>query len=204
MVRLELVVRGLFAALLLTSMAMAQELKRNEVSVQGIGFFTKDSDKNGFTQHTTDSGGVLTSYRFHVTRWIAADGSYGYTRSTQQNSTSAGAFNVQSDVHQVTGALVVTSPRKFAGVNPFVLAGSGALIFDPTQKAGGLVAGADRQSKAAFVYGGGADFNITSRLAIRAEYRGFVYKRPDFKLTSLDSDATTHTAQPSVGFVIRL
>lgn len=204
MVRLKMLVGGLFAALLFTSMSMAQELQRHEVSVQGIGFFTKDSDNNGFTQHTTNSGGLQTSYRFHVSRWIALDGSYGYTRSTQQTSTSAGSFNIQSDVHQATGALVVTSPRKFSGLRPFALAGAGALIFDPTQKAGGFVAGADRQAKAAFVYGGGVDFNITNHFAIRAEYRGFVYKRPDFKLTALDSDVTAHTAQPTLGLVIRL
>src|SRR5262249_15965887 len=142
MLRLKLLVGGLFAALLLASMAMAQELnRRNEVSAQGIGFFTKDSDKNGFTKETRDSGGVLASYRFHINRWIAADGSYGYTRSTQQNRASAGAFDIQSDVHQVTGALVITSPRKFAGLSPFALAGAGALLFDPTKKARGFGAG---------------------------------------------------------------
>ena len=141
---LNMLVGGLLATLLFTSMATAQvqEMERNEVSVQGIGFFTKDSDDNGFTQHTADSGSLLTSYRLHLNRWIAADGSYGYTRNTQQTFTSAGAFNVQSDVHQVTGAMLISSPNPFARVRPFGLAGAGALIFDPTNKAGGFVAGA--------------------------------------------------------------
>ena len=201
--RLKMLTGGVFAAVLFISTAEAQELKRHEVSVQGTGFFTRDSDGNGLTQHTTDSGGLLTSYRIHFNRWLAADGSYGYTRATQQNFTSAGAFNIQSNVHQATGALVVTSPKSFARLSPFALAGAGALIFDPTGKPGGFVAGADRQTRAAFVYGGGADYNITNRFAIRIEYRGFVYKRPDFGLAFLNSDAITHTAQPSAGFVIR-
>ena len=58
-------------------------------------------------------------------------------------------------------------------------------------------------TKAAFVYGGGADIDLTRRFALRFQYRGLVYKRPDFGLASLKSDATTHTAQPSAGFVIR-
>jgi len=41
----------------------------------------------------------LTSYRYHFNRWLAADGSYGYTRNTLQNFTSAGAFNVQANMH---------------------------------------------------------------------------------------------------------
>ena len=203
MVRLKILVAGFFAALLLTSSALAQEELRNEVSVQGTGFLTRDSEGNGIRQHTTDSGGLLASYRYHFNRWLAADGSYGYTRNTLQNFTSTDAFNVQANMHQTTGALVVTSPRKFFGLSPYALAGAGALTFDPTGKAGGFLSGADRQTKAAFVYGGGADINLTRRFALRVEYRGLVYKRPDFGLASLDSGATTHSVQPSAGFVIR-
>jgi len=198
-----MLVAGLFAALLFTSSSMAQELLPNEVSVQGTGFFTRDSDKDGITQHTTDSGGLLVSYRFHFNRWLAADGSYGYTRNTFRNFTSAGIFNVQANMHQTTGALVVTSPRTFFGLSPYALAGVGALTFDPTGNVGGLVLGADSQTKAVFVYGGGADINLTRRFALRVGYRGLTYKRPDFGLPSLNSGATTHTAQPSAGFVIR-
>jgi opacity protein-like surface antigen len=203
MIRKKTIVAGLAATFLLSVLGLAQEIPRNEVSVQGTGFFTKDSDNNGIKQHTTDSAGLLTSYRFHFTPWLAADGSYGYTRNTLQNFTSAGAFNVQANLHQATGALVVTAPRRIAGLRPFGLAGAGALIFDPTGKTGGFVPGAEQQTKAAFVYGGGADIDLSERFAFRIEYRGLVYKRPDFGLSGLNSDATTHTAQPSAGFVIR-
>jgi hypothetical protein len=40
-------------------------------------------------------------------------------------------------------------------------------------------------------------------LSFRAEYRGYVYKAPDFNLASLNTDAWTHTAQPSAGIVFR-
>jgi len=198
-----MLVAGLFAALLFTSSSMAQEQLRNEVGVQGTGFLTKDSEGNGIKQHTTDSGGLLVSYRRHFNRWLAADGSYGYTRNTLQNFTSTGAFNVQANMHQTTGALVVTSPRKFFGLSPYALAGAGALTFDPTGNSGGFLLRDGRETKAAFVYGGGADINLTRRFSLRFGYRGLVYKRPDFGLASLNTDATTHTAQPSAGFVIR-
>jgi len=203
MARLKLLVAGLFATLLFAVTSVAQELPRNEVSVQGVGVFTRDSDKNGITQNTTDSGGLLVSYRNRFNSWLGADLSYGYTRNTQQNLTPIGSFNVQSNVHQTTGALLVTAPGRIIGFKPFALAGAGALTFDPTNKLGGFVLGADRQAKPAFVYGGGADFGINDHLALRLEYRGLVYQRPDFGLPLLDSNATTHTAQPSAGFVIR-
>jgi opacity protein-like surface antigen len=198
-----MLVAGLFATLGFAATSTAQELPRNEVSVQGTGFFTKDSDKNGITQHSTDSGGLLVSYRNRFNRVLGADLSYGFTRNTQQNFTSAGAFNIQSNVHQATAALVANTPGRVLGFRPFALAGAGALTFDPTNNFGGIVIGNDRQAKAAFVYGGGADYDINDNFAFRIEYRGLVYKRPDFGLNSLDSNATTHTAQPSAGFVIR-
>ena len=205
MTRLRLLIAGLFATLLFTiaSMAQTQESPRNEVALQGIGFFTKDSDRNGVTQHTTDSGGVLVSYRNRFNSWLGADLSYGYTRNTQQNFRPAGAFNVQSNVHQTTAALVASAPGRIVGFRPFALAGGGALTFSPTNNLGGFALGADRHARAAFVYGGGADFGVNDNFAIRLEYRGLVYKRPDFGLALLDSNATTHTAQPSVGFVFR-
>jgi outer membrane immunogenic protein len=203
MTKFKTILAGMFAVLVLASASMAQELPRNEVSVQGTGFFTNNTTGNGIRQETTDSGGLLTSYRFHFNNWLAADGSYGYTRGTWRNFTPAGAANIQSNVHQITGALVVTAPRKFLAFRPFVLAGAGILSFDPTRNFGGDIPGSDDQNKGAFVYGAGTDLDINQNFAVRLEYRGLVYDRPDFGFASLNSGRTTHTAQPSAGIVFR-
>jgi opacity protein-like surface antigen len=203
MIRPKMLVTGLFTTLLFAATSMAQELPPNEVSVQGTGFFTKDSDNNGVIQHTTDSGGFLVSYRNRFSRLFGADLSYGYTRNTQLNFTAVGGARVQSDIHETTAALVAHTPGRIFGLRPFALAGAGALTFNPTNNFGGAFIGADTQAKAAFVYGGGADYDINDHFALRLEYRGLLYKRPDFGLTALNSDALTHTAQPSAGFVFR-
>jgi opacity protein-like surface antigen len=199
----KIVVAMVLGILVSASEAAAQEGRWQDISVQGSGFFTKDSSGNGINQHATDTGGFLLSYRYHFNRWLAADASYGYARNTQQNFTSSGPFSVQANVHQATGALVVTAPRRIFRLNPYVLAGAGALVFDPTGNAGVFVSGAQSQSRAAFAYGGGADYELTRHFTLRAEYRGFVYERPDFDLATLNSGATTHTAQPSAGIVFR-
>jgi outer membrane immunogenic protein len=203
MTKFKTILAGMFALLVFASASMAQELPKNEVSIQGTGFFTNDTTGNGIRQHTTDSGGLLASYRYNFNNWLAADGSYGYTRNTFQNFTPAGAFNIQSNVNQITGALVVKSPQKLLVFRPFLLAGGGVLNFNPTDNPGGLVLGADGQNKGAFVYGAGTDLDINERFAIRLEYRGLVYDRPDFGIAALNSGRTTHTAQPSAGFVFR-
>jgi opacity protein-like surface antigen len=199
----KIVVATVLGVLLCASGTMAQEGRWQEISVQGTGFFTKDSNGDGINQRATDTGGFLLSYRYHFNRWLAADASYGYARNTQQNFTSSGPLSVQANMHQATGALVVTAPHRIFRLDPFVLAGAGALVFDPTGNAGGFVSGAQSQAKAAFVYGGGADYELSKHFMLRAEYRGFVYARPDFDLATLNSGATTHTAQPSAGIVFR-
>ena len=123
--------------LLFSSAAFAQEgsaWSHGEVSVQGTGFFTKDSSGNGISQHSTDTGGFLVGYRYHFNRWLAAEANYGYDRNTQQNFTAGGPFNVQANVHHATAAAVVTLPGSNR-INPYVLAGAGALVFDPTNNA---------------------------------------------------------------------
>ena len=180
--------------------AVAQEV-RSEISVQGTGFFTKDSDANGIQNHVTNTGGFLIGYRYNINRWLAAEANYGYDRNTQIYF-SSGSARVQSNIHQATGEAVVKLPTLLR-LQPYALAGGGALMFDPTGNAGGSFTGATWQAKGAFVYGAGADYAITRHISLRAEYRGYVYKAPDFNLASLNSNAWTHTAQPSAGIVYR-
>jgi outer membrane immunogenic protein len=193
-----LTIVGCIALLSLT--AAAQEV-RSEVSVQGTGFFTKDASGNGIRDKATETGGVLIGYRYNITRWFAAEANYGYDRNTQTYFGNSLA-RVQSNIHQITGSAVVKLPG-FARIQPYVLVGGGGLLFDPTDNAGGTFAGATSQARGAFLYGGGADYAFTRHLSLRAEYRGFVYKAPNFTLAGLNTDTWTHTAQPSAGIVYR-
>ncbi len=202
----RLMKRGLFitvtSILLFAMAAMAQE-SRNEISVQGTGFFTKDSDGNGISRTATNTGGLEVGYRYNINRWFSAEANYGFDRNTQRYFSEAGQAKVQSDVHNVTADVVVKLPLHISKFSPYALAGGGGLIFHPTGNGGGFVPGADTQAKGAFLYGAGADYVLTNHFSLRAEYRGFVYKDPDFGLQSLKTDTWTHTAQPSAGIVYR-
>lgn len=185
---------------LLTLGATAQE-SRSEISLQGTGFFTRDTSGQGISRTTTDTGGFLVGYRYHINRWIAAEGDYGFDRNTQRYFGSLGQSRVQANVHTVTGDLVVKLPLPIRRISTYALAGGGGLIFDPTGNSGGAVPGAGSQGRGAFLYGAGADYALTRHLSLRAEYRGFVYKDPDFGLRALNTNSWTHTAQPSAGIV---
>jgi opacity protein-like surface antigen len=198
--------RSLFAVVafvFLPAIAAISQEVRNEVSVQATGFFTKDSDGQGISNKTTQSGGILAGYRYRINRWFSAEANYGYNRNSQQYFTIGGASQIQADVHSLTGDIVVNLPFRFHKLLPYVLGGGGALIFSPTNNFGGFIPGADTQAQGAFVYGGGADYGITRHMSLRAEYRGFIYKVPDFGLSNLSTDGWTHTALPSAGLVVR-
>jgi len=176
---------------------LAQEAGRSEVSVQAFGSFVKNTTENGVRQSATDSGGVLANYRFFFSKSHGVEANYGYSLNTQKYGLADGLLGVKSNQHEVTAAYVYRhATRHFT---PFVEGGLGALIFDPKD-----APAASRQTRAAFVYGGGADFNITHRIFARVQYRGFVYSSPTFELAGPNGlDRVTHRAEPSAGFGYR-
>jgi opacity protein-like surface antigen len=182
--------------LLLSLGASAQE-SRSEISLQGTGFFTKDSNGQGVSRTTTDTGGFLVGYRYHINRWLSAEANYGFDRNTRKYFSIGGFSRVQSDVHTATADLVVNLPFTIKRVNPYVLGGGGSLVFHPTGNAGGFVPGADTQAKGTFVYGGGVNYTLTKRVSLRAEYRGYVYEAMYIRTPISAFGASTQTTGPT-------
>ena len=63
--------------MLLTLGATAQE-NRSDISLQGTGFFTRDTSGNGISRAASDTGGFLVGYGCHINRWFSAEGNYGF------------------------------------------------------------------------------------------------------------------------------
>lgn len=173
----------------------AQEETRHEITIQGTGLFGKTAAGSGVQNEPTNSGGLMAGYRFNISKWLAAEGDYDFSSNTQKYVTPSGSFRTQTYVHGVTGAAIVKLPA-FGNVKPFALAGGGALVFDPRNNAS-----IERQTRGTFVYGGGADVRVMKHVAVRGQYRGFVYKTPDFGTAQLKTDKFTHAAVPSAGLV---
>ncbi len=177
--------------------AYSQEEYRSEVTAQGMGSFVKETTDSGVKQTTTKTGGFLGGYRYYFTRHLGAEINYGYSLNTQKYAFSTGITGIKSYSHETTGAIVYRMPFKHWSV--FGLAGAGAIVFNPKD-----MHNVDYQARAAFVYGGGADYNLTHRLFLRAEYRGLIYKSPTYEMAALSGiDRTTHRAEPSMGIGFR-
>jgi opacity protein-like surface antigen len=189
-------VGGLFV-ISLPAFSQEEGLYRSEFTAQAFGSFLKTTTSNGVNQSATNSGGVLGSYRFFFNQNNGVEVNYGYSLNTQSYGLTGGSLGVNSYSHEVTAAYIFRYPLKH--LTPFVLAGTGGLVFDPKD-----VPGVSAQARAAFVYGGGADFTLTRHVFLRAEYRGLVYNSPTYDIPALAGlDRVTHRAEPSLGFGYR-
>ena len=113
----------------------AQEA-RHELTVQGSGFFQKQTTNNGITNEPSNSGGVMAGYRFNLNNWLAVEGDYDYFRNHQTFQASSDRTYIPMNVHAATGTAIVKlrsfkAPR-IGVVSPFVLAGGGAMFFVKT------------------------------------------------------------------------
>jgi outer membrane immunogenic protein len=187
-------------AALISLPAFSQESgteNRSEASVQFFGTFLKQTTSNSVRQTSSDSGGVLASYRYFFTNHHGVEVNYGYSRSTMSYDFGAGPLGTSANQHEITGAYTLRFPMTH--VTPFVQAGFGGLIFNPRN-----FVGANTQGRVAFLYGAGADFSVSKRIFVRAQYRGLVFNSPTFDIpANLGADRTTHEAEPSIGLGFR-
>ena len=158
--------------------ALAQETGRSEVSVQAFGSWVKNTTQNGVQQSATDSGGVLANYRFFFSKSHGVEVNYGYSLNTQSYGLAAGPLGVKSNQHEVTAAYVYRHPlRQFT---PFVEAGAGALVFNPTD-----LPGASTQARGGLSScPGGAHFaiNIAFLFALNIEASSTTVRRSIWRL----------------------
>ena len=180
---------------------------RSEASVQAIGTFGHQTNKDGVIQDSTNRGGVLASYRFFFTTKNGVEVNYGWFQNTQTYGLSTGSIGLPARSHEVTASYVFRYPMK--RITPFFLAGAGALVFDP--KVTSILSGSSatpinptwQARPPAFLYGGGVDVRLTRRVFFRAGYRGLAHNTPNFDTSALSVDRVTHRAEPFGGLGFR-
>jgi opacity protein-like surface antigen len=196
---------GFIVTLTLCNFASAQVVEatksfaRQQVTLQGSGVFTRKVTDSGVTFKPTSSGGVLAGYRFNINHWLGVEGDFDGFRDSQKFLTSINTTALKTNVYAATGSAVISLPnpltKKFQS---FMSVGGGALIFDPQDTS--LV---PRQTRNVISFGGGVDIPVSRRIAIRAQAKTFMYKAPDFELSSLRTDKYVQTMIPSVGVVYK-
>jgi hypothetical protein len=215
-------VRAIVVLLFFTSILAAQD-NRFDFSFNADAVFTKQSAGNGIVQTATEGGGGFGTIRVRFNPKHSFVFNYGRDKNSQ-------IFRFIDNFHTVTNIseysfAYMFTPFHKGRFEPFLLAGVGPLRFSPRSTwvdlpplPGNIPDNiqvnlhAAKQTQLAFLYGFGLDYRLPrfTQFAVRMQYRGFLYKAPDFKIdassgssVSFFTGARSHIAEPSVGLVFR-
>ena len=184
---------------------------RAELFVNGFGLFGNGTSGNAINQQETQSGGVSVGYRFHLNAVSALEGRYGFSRDSQKytiGGTGGTVSSVPAYLSEISASYVYSLPKS-RYLQPFLEGGGGLVLFVPGNYGGGSTAsnslyggtssGLQTQAKGMFVYGGGADIPVMSRVSFRIEVRGLAYKTPDFGTVAFQTNSFSFLYEPSLG-----
>jgi opacity protein-like surface antigen len=185
------------ALMLLASVGYAQE-SRQDVSASVIGVFTPQVNGNAVQLNATKPIGFLASYRYMLTPRSALELNYSFAQYISKYSTSfLPNVRIHTRQQEITGAYVYN--MNFRNFNPFLEAGVGGLIFTPIRDYATTNFDTRQNTSIGALFGGGVAYELSPSWDIRAEYRGFVVKAPDFGLSNFKTNRWEVVSMPAIG-----
>lgn len=185
-----------FIALLLgvcVAAGRAQE-SRQDASISGIALIEPFVASSTTVQvHSNAAYGILGSYRFMLTPNSALEANYGVTYENTIRYVVGNTNVVKVNVRTQEISAAYVRSFTFRKWNPFLEAGPGAMIFLPIRNSGTTSLDVKQQTNIGGLYGGGIAYEISPSFDIRAEYRGFVTKVPNFGQTSSTNQVNLST-----------
>jgi outer membrane immunogenic protein len=190
----------LLGALMVSAAAGYAQESRQDVSLSGTVAFAPQITGNSVQKNTSMTIGGLASYRYMLTPRSALEVNYGYQQNTQYyqvfGKKNGGIHTLQQEI---SGAYVFN--LNFKNFNPFLEGGPGAIIFSPLKDAGTSDLDARRNTNIGALFGGGVAYELSPSFDIRAEYRGFFVKTPNFSLPGAVFNTNRYEviSTPSIG-----
>jgi opacity protein-like surface antigen len=189
----------LLGVLMLSAAAGYAQESRQDVSFSGTGIFgpTVHGAAN-VKQEMTGALGLLLSYRYDLTPRSALELNYSFAQNNQKFSTS---FQENARIHsrqqEITGAYVYA--LNFKRYSPFAEVGVGSLIFTPVLDNETNLLGTKSTKGIAGLFGGGLAYELSPSFDIRAEYRGFLVKSPNFGESDFNANRYEIISMPTIG-----
>ena len=177
----------------------AQE-SRQDVSISGFETFAPDVYGNTvYPMHTTMTTGVLASYRYMLTPRSALELNYSFEQNSLHYTSNTLGPNqrVHTRQQEITGAYVYS--RTYGNFSPFAEIGVGGLIFTPDLDNGTTHLDARQNTNIGGLAGAGVAYEISPSFDIRAEYRGFILKTPDFGIAAFKTNKYYWLSSPAIG-----
>jgi outer membrane immunogenic protein len=190
----------LLGALMVSAAAGYAQESRQDASVSANVNFAPQVTGNSVQKNTSMTLGFVASYRYLLTPRSALEVNYGYAQNTQYyqvfGKKNGGIHTLQQEF---SGAYVYN--LNFKRFNPFLEAGPGAIIFTPLKDAGTSDFDAKRNTNIGAIIGGGVAYELSPSFDIRAEYRAFLVKTPNFSLPGAVFNTNRYEviSTPSIG-----
>jgi opacity protein-like surface antigen len=185
------------ALMLMASVGYAQE-SRQDVSFSAIGVLTPQVNGNAVQLNTTKTVGFLGSYRYMLTPRSALEANYSFAQYSSKYSTSF-LPNVRIHTRQQEISFAYVYNLNFRNFNPFVEGGVGALIFTPIRDFRTTNFDTKGNTGIGAVFGAGVAYELSPSWDIRAQYRGFAVKAPDFGLANFKTNRWEVISMPTIG-----
>lgn len=180
--------------------AQAQE-SRQDVSISAFEEIAPQVSGNAVQpMSTTRVTGVLGSYRYMLTPRSGLELNYAWSQnSIKYSAFSAGVPNgrVHAREQEISAAYVYS--RNYKNFNPFAEAGVGGMLFTPILDNGSNKLDFRSQTRFGGLFGAGVAYEISPSFDIRAEYRAFVLKAPDFTYSPFTTNRYYVVSTPSIG-----
>ncbi len=190
----------LLGALTVSAAAGYAQESRQDVSVSASAAFAPQINGNSVQKNTSMTLGLVASYRYMLTPRSALELNYGYQQNTQYyvlSGKSNGGIHILQQ--EISGAYVFN--LNFKNFNPFLEGGPGAMIFTPLKDAGTSNLDAKQNTNIGALFGGGVAYELSPSFDIRAGYRGFLVKTPNFSLpgNKFNTNRYEVISTPSIG-----
>ncbi len=189
----------LLGALLVCAAAVgnAQE-SRQDVSASALGVFGPEVHGLGVQENQLAALGFLGSYRYSVTPRSSLEMNYMFNQ-TSEKFTPPGRDTVYVHTRQqeISGAYVYS--RNYRNFNPFVEVGVGGIIFTPILDYKTSQLDTKQNTNIGGLAGAGLAYEISPSFDIRAEYRGFLIKTPDFGRSDYKTNRYEWLSLPVIG-----
>ena len=186
-------------ALMASAAAGFAQESRQDASVSVTGTFTPFvNGTGGNKQSATTAIGFLGSYRYMLTPRSALEANYSFTQYDIKFQTNfLPNFRVHTRQQEVSLAYVYS--LNFRNFTPFAEAGPAALLFSPIRDFGSTSLDTKRTTGIGALFGAGLAYELSPSFDIRAEYRGFAVKAPDFSLDNANTRRYEVLSMPTVG-----
>ena len=182
----------------LSAKAQFYKLHEADVSVGATGQFTTVvTDGNGNQQFTTDSTGLLASFRDHPRPWAGVEANFGYTRFSEEliNQHTFVSATVPVNAYEVSGAYMF-HPH-FKRLQPFINIGGGGLDFVP-------ITPENSQWRGFGLTEVGFDIPTSNpHFGFRVQGRALIYRAPNFNIPEVGTSKWVITSEPSLSAYIR-